>query len=313
MAVLFMKRFVYGILVIYLVVTVTFFMMHAVPGGPFSGAKKVSPVVAGKIAEKYGLNEPLGLQYLNYLNRVAHLDLGLSLKYPGRAVNELIKESFPVSALLGLLALAVSMATGLAMGALAALKRHRWPDLAILVTVTLGLCVPNFALASLLIYVFSLKLKWLPAAMWGSPLQTILPVLALSALPAAFIARLFRAEMIDTLEKDFVRMARAKGLSDMRLVTCHVLKIAVIPVLSYLGPLAVELLTGMFIVEKIFAIPGLSQYFLNSIINRDYSVTLGITIFYIALLVAFNLLVDLAYLFLNPRAGLEWGVSHERA
>jgi len=287
--------------------------MRAIPGGPFTAEKKVSPAVARSIEEKYGLNQPLGVQYLNYLNRVARLDLGLSMKYPGRTVNELIGESFPVSALLGLLALMVSVAAGLIMGAFAALRYQRWPDLAILATVTLCLCVPNFALASLLVYIFSLKLKWLPAAMWGSPLQAVLPVLALSALPAAFIARLFRAEMIDVLGKDFIKMARAKGLSDMRLIACHVLKIAVIPVLSYLGPLATELLTGIFIVEKIFAIPGLGQYYLNSIINRDYSVTLGITIFYIALLVAFNLLVDLAYLFLNPRAGLEWGEQYERA
>ncbi|MDR7868162.1 MAG: ABC transporter permease [Sporomusaceae bacterium] len=301
------SRFVSMLLVLFIITTATFLLMHAIPGGPFTAEKNLPEAVLKNLNERYHLNDPLFKQYTDYLANVARGDLGPSFKYEARTVNDIIAESFPVSAELGLTAVAIALACGIPMGAMAALRQNRWPDYLCMFAATIGISVPGFILATLFIYVFALKLELFPAAMWGGPEYVVLPALALAAFPMAFIARLTRSSMLEVLGLDFIRTARAKGLTSFVVVWRHALKNALIPVVTYLGPLIAAILTGSFVIESIFAIPGLGRHFVTSIYNRDYTVILGITIFYSTLLVILNFLVDIAYAWLDPRIKLGGG------
>ena len=307
---LLLGRCISTLLVLWVIVTVTFLLMHAIPGGPFTAEKALPEAVLKNIEARYHLNDPLPKQYWDYLVNLLQGDLGPSFKYESRTVNEIIAESFPVSAELGAVAVALSVLIGIPAGMLGALYQNRWPDHLVMLFATVGISVPSFILATLLIYVFALWLELLPAAMWAGPEFTILPSLALAGLPIAFVARLTRSSMLEVLSQDYIRTARAKGLAPFNIMWRHALKNAMLPVVTYLGPMIAAIFTGSFVIESIFAIPGLGRHFVTSIYNRDYTVILGITVFYSALLVIMNFLVDLAYVWLDPRIKLDGEDKH---
>ena len=283
------KRIFNAFIVLWIVITITFFLMHAIPGGPFTAEKSLPPYVLHSIEERYKLNDPLYKQYGDYLCNLVQGDLGPSFKYPGRSVNDIIKDGFPVSFKLGIEAI------------LAGVKKDKWQDRAVNFFTTLGVAVPSFVVAALLIYVLSTKLHLLPAAMWNGWRYEIMPALALSGMPMSFIARLTRSSMLDILSQDYIKTARAKGLSWSKVLIKHALPNSLIPVVTYLGPMTASILTGSFVIETIFAIPGLGQYFVTSIYNRDYTVILGVTIFYSVIVIVLNMVVDLLYPLLDPR------------
>ena len=305
-----MTRYVFrrlggAIIILWVIITVTFALMHAIPGGPFTTEKKLPPQVKASIEAKYHLDDPVWKQYGDYLGGVITGDLGPSYKYEGRSVNDIISDAFPISAQLGLLSLMVAVAGGIAAGAISAMRPNGIVDYAVTILSTIGISVPTFIIGAVLVYVVGFELGWFPVALWRGPSYMVLPVLTLAAQPMAFIARLTRSGLLDVYQQEYIRTARAKGLSSWTILTRHALGNAILPVITYLGPLAASLLTGSFIVETIFAIPGLGQYFVTSIYNRDYTVILGITIFYSALVVFLNILVDMIYPLIDPRVTTE--------
>ena len=295
------KRIFNEFIVLWIVITITFFLMHAIPGGPFTAEKSLPPYVLHSIEERYKLNDPLYKQYGDYLCNLVQGDLGPSFKYPGRSVNDIIKDGFPVSFKLGIEAILIAIIIGIPAGILAGVKKDKWQDRAVNFFTTLGVAVPSFVVAALLIYVLSTKLHLLPAAMWNGWRYEIMPALALSGMPMSFIARLTRSSMLDILSQDYIKTARAKGLSWSKVLIKHALPNSLIPVVTYLGPMTASILTGSFVIETIFAIPGLGQYFVTSIYNRDYTVILGVTIFYSVIVIVLNMVVDLLYPLLDPR------------
>ena len=309
-----MTRYVFrrlggAIIILWVIITVTFALMHAIPGGPFTTEKKLPPQVKASIEAKYHLDDPVWKQYGDYLGGVINGDLGPSYKYEGRSVNDIISDAFPISAQLGLLSLMVAVVGGIAAGAISAMRPNGIVDYAVTVLSTIGISVPTFIIGAVLVYVVGFELGWFPVALWRGPSYMVLPVLTLAAQPMAFIARLTRSGLLDVYQQEYIRTARAKGLSSWTILTRHALGNAILPVITYLGPLAASLLTGSFIVETIFAIPGLGQYFVTSIYNRDYTVILGITIFYSALVVFLNILVDMIYPLIDPRVTTEEGTD----
>ena len=290
------KRIFNAFIVLWIVITITFFLMHAIPGGPFTAEKSLPPYVLHSIEERYKLNDPLYKQYGDYLCNLVQGDLGPSFKYPGRSVNDIIKDGFPVSFKLGIEAILIAIIIGIPAGILAGVKKDKWQDRAVNFFTTLGVAVPSFVVAALLIYVLSTKLHLLPAAMWNGWRYEIMPALALSGMPMSFIA-----SMLDILSQDYIKTARAKGLSWSKVLIKHALPNSLIPVVTYLGPMTASILTGSFVIETIFAIPGLGQYFVTSIYNRDYTVILGVTIFYSVIVIVLNMVVDLLYPLLDPR------------
>lgn len=301
------ERFIAMLLVIFIILSATFLLMHAIPGGPFTGEKNLPPAVMENIMDRYRLNDPLWVQYTDYMANVLRGDFGPSFKYEDRSVNDILADGLPVSATLGILSALLALAVGIPAGIIAALRPNKWPDYAVMFGATIGISVPNFITATLLIYVLALKLDLLPAAMWGGWEYTVMPVIALAALPTAVIARLTRSSMLEVLGQDYIRTARAKGLSLITIIRRHALKNALMPVVTYLGPMLAFILTGSFVIESIFAIPGLGRYFVMSIYNRDYTVILGVTIFDSVTLVLLNFLVDIAYVLLDPRIKLDSG------
>ena len=295
------KRIFNAFIVLWIVITITFFLMHAIPGGPFTAEKSLPPYVLHSIEERYKLNDPLYKQYGDYLCNLVQGDLGPSFKYPGRSVNDIIKDGFPVSFKLGIEAILIAIIIGIPAGILAGVKKDKWQDRTVNFFTTLGVAVPSFVVAALLIYVLSTKLHLLPAAMWNGWRYEIMPALALSGMPMSFIARLTRSSMLDILSQDYIKTARAKGLSWSKVLIKHALSNSLIPVVTYLGPMTASILTGSFVIETIFAIPGLGQYFVTSIYNRDYTVILGVTIFYSVIVIVLNMVVDLLYPLLDPR------------
>ena len=295
------KRIFNAFIVLWIVITITFFLMHAIPGGPFTAEKSLPPYVLHSIEERYKLIDPLYKQYGDYLCNLVQGDLGPSFKYPGRSVNDIIKDGFPVSFKLGIEAILIAIIIGIPAGLLAGVKNDKWQDRAVNFFTTLGVAVPSFVVAALLIYVLSTKLHLLPAAMWNGWRYEIMPALALSGMPMSFIARLTRSSMLDILSQDYIKTARAKGLSWSKVLIKHALPNSLIPVVTYLGPMTASILTGSFVIETIFAIPGLGQYFVTSIYNRDYTVILGVTIFYSVIVIVLNMVVDLLYPLLDPR------------
>ena len=309
-----MTRYVFrrlggAIIILWVIITVTFALMHAIPGGSFTSEKKLPPQVKASIEAKYHLDDPVWKQYGDYLGGVITGDLGPSYKYEGRSVNDIISDAFPISAQLGLLSLMVAVVGGIAAGAISAMRPNGIVDYAVTILSTIGISVPTFIIGAVLVYVVGFELGWFPVALWRGPSYMVLPVLTLAAQPMAFIARLTRSGLLDVYQQEYIRTARAKGLSSWTILTRHALGNAILPVITYLGPLAASLLTGSFIVETIFAIPGLGQYFVTSIYNRDYTVILGITIFYSALVVFLNILVDMIYPLIDPRVTTEEGTD----
>lgn len=289
------------IFALFIVVTLTFLLMKVLPGDPFTDEQALPKDIHMALRKHYGLEDPWYQQYGRYLSALVRWDLGPSFRYRDRTVNEIIKEGFSVSAVLGMEALLLAVGGGILLGTLCALKKGCWQDHLILLYAALSISIPSFLLGSLLQYVFGLKLGLLPIARWGTFWHTILPVVSLAALPCAFITRLTRANLIEVLKQDYIKTARAKGLPERRIVVVHALRNALLPVLTYLGPLITNILVGSFVVEKIFAIPGLGQWFVNSVLNRDYTVIMGTTVFYSALLMGLIYMVDLAYGWLDPR------------
>lgn len=298
------KRIFYGVLTLLIVITITFFTMYLIPGGPFLSEKAKSPEVMKALEEKYGLDKPVPVQYKNYLIRLAQGDLGLSTKQRGRTVNQIIGTSFPVSAKLGGCAAVVSILFGIPLGAIAALKRGKLLDHVIIVFSTTGTAIPSFISATLLMYFFSVKLNLLPTYGLTTPAHYVLPVIALSLSPASYIARLMRSSILDILGQDYMTTARAKGLSQFIRLFKHALRNAILPVITYLGPMIAATLTGSFIIETIFTIPGLGKSFIASITSRDYPLVMGTTIFYATLIIAMNIVVDIVYKVVDPRIKL---------
>lgn len=285
----------------FFIILLTFSIMHAIPGGPFTSDKKVSPEIEEAMNEKYHLNDPLPVQFGDYLVSILHGDFGPSYKYPGKTVNEFIETGFPVSAKLGGITIIFVLAAAIPMGILAAVKNGKWQDMLLMAIATIGVTIPSFVIASLLIYIFSFKLGWLPSYGLDSWKGYILPVIALGGYSISYIARLMRSSLLEVMNQDYIRTARAKGLTETQVVFRHALRNALIPVITVLGPTIANLLTGSFVIEKIFAIPGLGVHFVNSVTQRDYTTIMGVTIFYATFLMVMTLLVDLFYCLIDPR------------
>ncbi|WP_100487942.1 ABC transporter permease [Sporolactobacillus pectinivorans] len=301
------KRFIAMILTLWVITTLTFVLMHAIPGSPFNNnsGKTISGAALSNMEAHYHMNQPLSIQYLIYLKSVATFNFGPSIKQPAETVNDLLGRGFPVSFELGLWTLIVAIISGVLLGTLAALKHNGIIDYVAMTLAVFGISIPDFVLATLLIQEFAVNLQWFPAGTWQGVNYMVLPIIALATGPMAIIARLIRSSMLEVLTQDYIRTARAKGLSPVLIVFKHALKNALLPVVTVLGTLAAAILTGTFVIEKIFAIPGMGKYFVDSINSRDYPVIMGTTVFYSAILIVMLFLVDIVYGWLDPRIKMD--------
>jgi oligopeptide transport system permease protein len=299
------KRFLEMIPVLFVIATITFFMVRLAPGGPFTTEKAIPPEIQKKLESFYGLNKPLSRQYLDYMGNLLKGDLGPSFKYATWSVNELIWAAFPVSLELGCYGLAIALFLGLGAGIIASLRQNSAVDHVSMSLAMIGICVPTFVLGPLLILVFGLGLGWVNASGWDSARDRILPSLTLGIFYAAYIARLARGGMLEILNQDFIRTARAKGASRTRVILKHALKGGLLPVVSFLGPAVADIITGSFVVETIFQVPGLGRFFVTAAFNRDYTMVIGTVLFYAVLIIVLNLAVDVVQVWLNPRLRFE--------
>ena len=297
------KRVLLALFTVFLIITITFFAVRAIPGDPFLSEKSLSPTVIEQLKAKYGLDESLWDQYITYLSDVLHFDFGPSMQLRGRTVSQLILEGFETSGMLGLEAAAIAIVVGLTLGALAAVFHNKWIDKVIMVLSTGSVAMPSFVIATLLLLAFCI---WNPIFPPNGETAAglVLPVISLSLYPMAYITRLTRSSMLDVLGQDYIRTARAKGVSPTKVIFKHSLKNAVTPVITYVGPMIAYILTGSLVVENIFAVPGIGNYFFSSVINRDYSMVMGTTIFLATLMVIMTLLSDIAYKIFDPRVDL---------
>jgi oligopeptide transport system permease protein len=295
------RRLLTMIPVLWITITLTFVLVRLAPGGPFTEEKKYPPQAIEQLNKHYGLDKPMIVQYFRYMGNLLHGDLGPSLKYQNRSINEIIAETFPVSLELGCWALLVALAIGLPAGIIASLRPNTALDYIPMSLAMIGICIPGFVLGPLLVLSLSLHLGWFNAAGWNIPSDRILPAITLGSAYAAYIARLARAGMLDVLPLDFIRTARAKGISEAKVIGCHALKPGIFPVISFIGPAVAGLITGSFVVETIFHIPGLGKMFVMGAFNRDYTLVLGLVVFYSVLVISFNTIVDLALALLNPQ------------
>ena len=286
---------------LFAVVTLTFILTHSIPGDPFSDEETIPEEILKALHHYYGLDQPLHVQFGQYLANLLKGNLGISFKYQGRTANEVIGEGFPISLTLGLEALFIAIGTGVMLGSFAAFKRGKWQDQGAMLLAVIWISVPSFILATLLQYLFAMQFDWFPVARWGTFAQSVLPALSLAALPTAMIARLTRSSMVEVLQQDYILTAKSKGLNSFQMITRHALRNALLPVVTYLGPLTANVLTGSFVVEKIFGIPGLGQWFVMSVANRDYTLIMSLTIFYSAFLMVCVFIVDVVYSLLDPR------------
>ena len=299
------SRFLQSLLAIFLVITATFFMIRFVPGGPFTAEKAVTPEILRNLEAHYGLDKPMWRQYLDYLGSLARGDLGPSFKYPNRTVNEIIGDKLPVSAELGALSLAIALLIGITLGTFAAVRQNTWIDYTASTFGMAGISIPTFVVGPLLVLAFAIHFGWFNASGWYGPRDRVLPALVLGLAYAAPISRLTRGGMLEVLHQDFIRTARAKGASEFRVVTRHALRGGLLPVVSYLGPAVAGILTGSFVIETIFQIPGIGREFVNSAFNRDYTLVLGTVILYAVLIMGLNLIVDIVQAWMNPKVRLE--------
>jgi oligopeptide transport system permease protein len=298
---LIIKRALSSIPVLFIVATLTFLMVRIVPGGPFDAEKSLPPEIVANIKAKYHLDKPVHEQYFLYMSRLARGDLGVSYKYVNRTVNDILGKALPVSAQLGFLGLTIAILVGVPLGTIAAVRRGTAGDVGAMLMATIGISVPSFLVGALLIFVFGIWLKWLPVGLWEGPRNMILPALTIAASPAAYLARLTRASVLEILEKDWVRTARSKGLAQDRTIIKHVLRNALVPVVTVLGPLTAIIITGSFVVEFIYAIPGMGRFFITAVTNRDYDLIMGTTLVFGVLLIITNTIVDILYTVLDPR------------
>ncbi len=299
-----LRRIISSVLTLLAIITITFFLMHMVPGGPFN-SEKMDPVTQANLEKKYGLDKPVIEQYGIYLGNIAQLDLGPSLKLRGRTVNSIISEKFPVSARLGGMTLVFAVIIGVSLGIAAALKHESIIDRLIMLFTTFGISVPGFVVGTLLLVVFGALLNIAPTTWSNNPVNYILPIITYSFYPICFVTKLTRSSMLETLSQDYIKTARAKGLASFAVNYKHALKNSIIPVITYLGPLTAYLITGGFAVEKIFSIPGLGRFFIDSISNRDYPLIMGTTIFLAILVIGINMIVDILYTVVDPRIKLK--------
>ena len=299
------KRAIMSLVTAFLVATLTFFVMNMVPGGPFLAEKAVTPQAQAAMEAKYGLDKPLFQQYTTYMSGLLKGDFGLSIKKRGRTVSQIIGTKFPVSAKVGALALVLAVCTGIPLGAIAAFNRGKFIDNLLVVLSTAGIAIPSFLSSTVLIYVFTTKLNWLPSLGLKDAKSYIMPVMALALYPSFYMARLMRSSMLDVMGQDYMRTAKAKGVTTFKAIFKHALRNAILPVITYLGPLLAALMTGSFIIEKIFNIPGLGSEFVSSITSRDYPMIMGTTIFLAVFIIIMNLFVDIAYAIVDPRIKLK--------
>ncbi len=302
---LIIKRIFWSIPVLWMVATLTFLLLHIVPGGPFDMEKNLPPAIVANIKAKYHLDRPFSEQYLLYLERLAHGDLGVSYKYVNRTVSDILGQAFPVSAGLGIMGLTIAILIGMPLGTLAALRRGTGFDYGAMLASTIGISVPSFLSGVILIMVFGIWLKILPVALWESGRHMILPAITLSFVPAAYISRLTRASVLEMLSKDWVRTAHLKGMPLPKVIIKHVLRNALIPVVTILGPIIAMLITGSFVVEFLYAIPGMGRFFVTAVTNRDYDLVMGTTLVFAVLLIFINTLVDIAYTLIDPRISVK--------
>ena len=300
-----LKRIALAFVTIWAVATITFFLMNLVPGGPFLSEKAISPAATKALEAKYGLDKPMAERYFTYISDAAHGDFGDSLKQRGRTVMDIIATKFPVSAKLGGMAVILALCVGVPLGVLAAYKRGTFIDSLFSVIATCGIAVPGFVICTLLLYVFGVKLQWLATLGLKSAQSYIMPVVALAAYPTSYIMRLMRSSMLDVLGQDYMRTAKAKGLSQKVSLFKHALRNAILPVITYVGPMLAYTLTGSFVTEKIFTIPGLGGEFIKAINGRDYTMIMGTTIFLATIMIVMNVIVDIVYKLVDPRIKLK--------
>jgi oligopeptide transport system permease protein len=299
-----LRRMLLMVPTLWAIATLAFFLVRGAPGGPFQAEKEIPASVKAQLMHRYGLDQPLHVQYLRFLSGAARLDFGPSYKFPSRQVREIIAEALPVSLELGGWALLLAIVVGVPIGIFAAVRQNTPGDFAAMGVALAGVSIPNFVLGPVLVLVLSLTLYWLPPALWEGPQSRVLPVLTLAAAYVAYIARLTRAGMLEVLRQDFTRTARAKGLSERVVVLKHALKLGILPVVSFIGPAAARVMMGSIVVESIFSVPGMGRYLVYAAFNRDYTLVLGEVLFYAGLLMTLNLVVDVAYTWLDPRVEL---------
>lgn len=305
-----LKRVLQAALVLFIVICITYALMHSIPGSPFLNEKAPSPEAIEALNAKYGLDKPLWVQIKMYIQNMFKGDFGVSLKMQkNRPVIDIIKEMFPTSARIGLLSLLCAVLFGVPIGCIAAYNRGKATDSVLRILTTLGISVPSFVVATLLLLLLGVKLKILPTMGLQGVKGYIMPVLALSFYPACYIGRLSRSSMLDAINQDYMRTAKAKGVKSSKRIFKHALRNAFIPVLTYLGPLTAGILSGSFVVESVFSIPGLGRYFIQSILNRDYPIIMATTIFFASLVIIMNLIVDILYKFVDPRIDVTKGVD----
>jgi oligopeptide transport system permease protein len=298
------RRLLAAIPTLFILAALTFFLIRLAPGGPFDSDRVWPPEVQANILRHYELDRPAYVQFAHWLRDVAHGDFHESFEYLGRSVNDIIFESLPTSLFLGFLSLVFAIALGIPLGCLAAIKRGTFWDTSAMFLSIAGLSLPTYLIASILILIFSLKLHWFPPALWDEPTSWVLPVITLGSRPLAVIARLTRASLLDSLSSDYIRTAYSKGVSRFRVVFKHALKNSLIPVITMIGPMAANLVTGSFLVEVVFQLPGLGRHFVQAVLNRDYPLVMGVTVVYGVVLILCNLMVDLLYGWADPRIRL---------
>ncbi len=298
------KRLGMAVLTLWVIITITFILMHSVPGDPFSDEKMIRPEIMANLEARYGLDQPMIVQYFTYLGNVLQGDFGESMKYQNRTVNELIAAGFPQSFTLGIIACVMGLSLGIIFGIIAGLNRGKWPDYLVIIISILGVSVPSFVFASLFQYIFGAQLKWFPIQGWGSLATMVLPACALGLRMVAYIGRMMRTTMLDVLSQDYIRTSKAKGLSQFQTTFRHALRNAITPIVTIAGPMLAGTMVGSFVVENIFNIQGIGKYLVDSVQASDYTMILGMTTFYAILLVVMMLVVDILYVFVDPRVEL---------
>ena len=300
-----LKRLLMAVVTLWVIITMTFVLMHAIPGNPFADEKRIQPEIMANLNAKYGLDKPLIEQYGIYMSNLVRGDFGVSLKYQNRTVNSLIAQGFPVSMTLGAAACLIGIGIGILFGIIAGINRGRLPDYAVIILSILGVSVPSFVFASIFQYLFGAKLQWAPVAGWGAPVFLILPTLALGLRMIAYIARMMRTSMLDVLSQDYIKTARAKGLTEGQVIRRHTIRNAITPIITVAGVMVAGTLVGSFVIENIFNIPGMGKYLVNAVKDSDYTVILGMTAFYAMILVAVTFVVDILYVIVDPRVKLD--------
>jgi oligopeptide transport system permease protein len=299
------KRLLIAILTLWIIMTATFVLMKSIPGDPFANEKMILPEIRANMEAKYGLDKPMIEQYFIYMNNLLHGDFGVSFKYKNRSVNSIIETGFPVSCALGLTACAIGLVLGVIFGILAAIKRGKWPDYLVIFISILGVSVPAFVFASLFQYFFAAKLGWFPVSGWGTLATMVLPALALGFRMVAYIARMMRTSMLDVLSQDYIKTAKAKGLTQLEIIGKHTLRNAIMPIVTVSGSMIASTMVGSFIVENIFNVPGMGKYLVNAVKDSDYTMIMGMTAFYAIIMIAMMFLVDIVYMLVDPRVKMD--------